>query len=370
LTILAAAPIKTDEMENFMKRKSVGSLALAFLFGSILGHAQDQPANTIVHTPGGKVNVVAKFTGTSVIGDSAISESGGNMKVTGNITGGGTVSGSAISTSGAVSGNSGSFTTGVTAGGTVSGSSISTAGTVSGNSGSFTTGVTAGGTVSGNAGSFASGVFTGSVTVGSMSIDDSITVDGAITGLETVFGGTSSYGTDALNGLNNSATQTLQLQNEATPSASNFIEAQFNSSKATFFTDTKGDTTAIGTKSAAVPLKDGSMVKVFSVEAPEVWFEDYGSGQLNGGLANISLDPQFVQTVNLSKGFQVFLTPKGDCKGLYLANETSTGFEVRELGGGESSVDFDYHVIAHRKGYETLRLPAAIMPTPSAGRGN
>jgi hypothetical protein len=329
-------------MEKYMKRKLVVSAAVAFLLCSVFGRAQDQPANTIVHTPGGKVNVVAKFTGTSVIGDSAISESGGNMKVTGNIT----------------------------AGGAVSGSAINTGGTVSGTSGSFTTGVSAGGTVSGNSGSFASGVFTGNVTAGTISSDGSITAGGNISISGTVFGGNSSFGTDALNGLNNTSAQTLQLQNEAAPSASNFIEAQFNASQVTFFTDTKGDTTAIGTKSAAVPMEDGSMVKVFSVESPEVWFEDYGSGQLNSGLVTVSLDERFAQTVNLSKGYQVFLTPKGDCKGLYIANETSTGFEVRELGGGESSVEFDFHVIAHRKGYENLRLPAAIMPAHATASSN
>jgi hypothetical protein len=326
-----------------MKRKSVVSVALAFLFCSILGRAQDQPATTIVHTPGGTVNAVAKFTGKSVIGNSAISETGGNVSVTGSIT----------------------------AGGAVSGSAISTGGTVSGTSGSFTTGVSTGGTVSGNSGSFASGVFTGNVTVGlNVNSDGGITAGGNIAGLGTVSGGTGSLGTNALTGLNNNNNATLQLQNVAAPSTSNFIEAQFNATQATFFTDTKGDTTAIGTKSAAVPVEDGSMVKVFSVESPEVWFEDYGSGQLNGGLVTVSLDEKFAQTVNLSKGYQVFLTPKGDCKGLSIANETSTGFEVREMGGGQSSVEFDFHVVAHRKGYETLRLPAAIMPTHATASSN
>ena len=64
-----------------MKRKPVVSVALAFLFCSILGRAQDQPATTIVHTAGGTVNAVAKFTGKSVIGNSAISETGGNVSV-------------------------------------------------------------------------------------------------------------------------------------------------------------------------------------------------------------------------------------------------------------------------------------------------
>ena len=105
------------------------------------------------------------------------------------------------------------------------------------------------------------------------------------------------------------------------------------------------------------------MVKVFSMESPEVWFEDFGSGQLTGGISTVRLDAKFGQTANLSKGYHVFVTPKGDCKGLFVANETKDGFEVRELSGGQSSIDFDYRIVAHRNGYETMRLPAAKMPT-------
>ena len=54
--------------------------------------------------------------------------------------------------------------------------------------------------------------------------------------------------------------------------------------------------------------------------------------------------------------YHVFLTPKGDCKGLYVANETPAGFEVHELGGGQSTVAFDYRIVARRKGYESVRL--------------
>ncbi len=161
---------------------------------------------------------------------------------------------------------------------------------------------------------------------------------------------------------NNGDIQTLQVQNFANP-ISGFTEAQFDkNNKATFYTDALGDTTATGTKSAAVPLENGQMVKVFSMKSPEVWFEDFGSGQLRGGSATISLDPEFVQTVDMAMGYHVFVTPKGDCKGLFLANETKNGFEVRELGGGKSSVEFDYRIVAHRKGYEETRLPVAVMP--------
>jgi len=54
--------------------------------------------------------------------------------------------------------------------------------------------------------------------------------------------------------------------------------------------------------------------------------------------------------------YHVFLTPKGDCKGLYVTNETSSGFEVHELGGGASSIAFDYRIVARRKGYEKIRM--------------
>ncbi|MGA8490735.1 MAG: hypothetical protein WB711_09955 [Terriglobales bacterium] len=165
------------------------------------------------------------------------------------------------------------------------------------------------------------------------------------------------------NGFNSSGSQTLQLNNGATPSNSAFIEAQFNENgTATFYTDTLGDTTATGSKSAVVPLQSGEMVKVFSMESPEVWFEDFGSGRLSRGAVAISLESKFSQTVDLSMGYHVFLTPKGDCKGLYVTGETNRGFEVRELGGGESGVEFDYRIVAHRKGYEAERMPVAISP--------
>jgi hypothetical protein len=213
--------------------------------------------------------------------------------------------------------------------------------------------MTAGGSVSGTLGAFSSDVNAGANLI----VGNDASINGGL-----LAGSSSLHQFSAIEGINNSNIETLKLQNHAAPSGANFIESQFNDTIATFFTDTRGDTVALGTKSAAVPIPDGSMVKVFSVESPEVWFEDYGSGQLTGGMVTVSLDEKFAQTVNLSKGYHVFLTPKGDCKGLYVTNETDTGFEVREMGGGGSSIEFDYRIVAHRKGYEDVRLPVAIMP--------
>jgi hypothetical protein len=97
-------------------------------------------------------------------------------------------------------------------------------------------------------------------------------------------------------------------------------------------------------------------VALYAVQAPENWFEDTGSGQLNNGVAVVALDADYVQTVNTAMDYHVFLTPKGDCKGLYVANETAGGFEVHELGGGNSSIAFDYRIMAKRKGFENIRM--------------
>jgi hypothetical protein len=45
-----------------------------------------------------------------------------------------------------------------------------------------------------------------------------------------------------------------------------------------------------GTKSAAVKDATGQHRLVYCVESPESWFEDFGSGQLVGGKAEIKLD--------------------------------------------------------------------------------
>ncbi len=121
--------------------------------------------------------------------------------------------------------------------------------------------------------------------------------------------------------------------------------------------DNNGNLSCDGTKSAVVPVDGGSRkVALYAMEAPENWFEDFGSGQLSSGSARIQLEPTFAQTVNTHLDYHVFLTPRGECEGLYVTGLTPTGFEVRELHHGSSSVAFDYRVVAKRKSYESIRL--------------
>ena len=82
-------------------------------------------------------------------------------------------------------------------------------------------------------------------------------------------------------------------------------------------------------------------VSVYAMQAPENWFEDAGSGQLHNGAAVVALETEYAQTVNTGIEYHVFLTPKGDCKGLYVSNETGASFEVHELGGGSTAIAID-----------------------------
>jgi hypothetical protein len=63
--------------------------------------------------------------------------------------------------------------------------------------------------------------------------------------------------------------------------------------------------------------------------------------------------------------YRVFLTPEGDCRGLYLRRKSANRFEVRELTGGKSSIAFSYRIVGRRKDIKAHRRFAKIaMPMP------
>jgi hypothetical protein len=121
--------------------------------------------------------------------------------------------------------------------------------------------------------------------------------------------------------------------------------------------DSAGNLNCSGSKNAVVPIDGGKRkVAMSAIEAPQNWFEDAGSAPLVNGAAVVTLDRDYAQTVNTEKEYQVFLTPYGDCKGLYVANRTANSFEVHELGGGTASLNFGYRIMALRKKYEIVRF--------------
>jgi len=127
--------------------------------------------------------------------------------------------------------------------------------------------------------------------------------------------------------------------------------------------DVSGNLFCTGTLGAAVKAGAKQRYGTYSVQSPENWIEDFGSGALNLGVVTVNLEPRFAKTIGGKADYKVFLTPAGECDGLYVANRTATSFEVRELHQGNSNVQFDYRIVAHRKGLESARMPELTLGT-------
>jgi hypothetical protein len=112
-------------------------------------------------------------------------------------------------------------------------------------------------------------------------------------------------------------------------------------------------------KNAIVPFPDGSQRVLHCMESPEHWFEDFGSTQLARGRAIVKLDANFAKVIKRGD-YRVFLTPEGDCHGLYVRSKKSDSFEVRELMGGGSSIAFSYRIVGRRKDIKQHRRFAKI----------
>jgi hypothetical protein len=124
-----------------------------------------------------------------------------------------------------------------------------------------------------------------------------------------------------------------------------------------------GSFTATGVKSAVVPHPDGSHRRLYCLESPESWFEDFGTGELVAGRGSVKLDDDFAAVVH-KDAYYVFITVEGDCNGVYIANKSAQGFEVRELGGGQNSLSFCYRVVARRRDVKGPRLERVRLPAP------
>jgi hypothetical protein len=121
--------------------------------------------------------------------------------------------------------------------------------------------------------------------------------------------------------------------------------------------DMVANLTCDGTIGNDVKINDGSRsVKTYSLQSAGNWFEDAGSAELVRGAAHVDLERVFGATVNTGVEYHVFLTPDGDSKGLYVSAKSAGGFDVRESGGGTSSIAFEYRIMAKRTGFENLRL--------------
>jgi hypothetical protein len=127
-----------------------------------------------------------------------------------------------------------------------------------------------------------------------------------------------------------------------------------------------GTFTVFGAKSAGVPHPDGSHRRLYCMESPESWFEDFGKDQLDCGQAEVAIDPDFA-AVTLLDDYHVFLTEYGRHSDLAVTEQTPTRFRV-EAKDPTSTTRFSWRIVARRRDipaprFETVSVPAEpILP--------
>jgi hypothetical protein len=131
-----------------------------------------------------------------------------------------------------------------------------------------------------------------------------------------------------------------------------------------------GNIYAANLKSAVVPFPDGSHRALYCMESPDVWFEDFGAARLKRGQTVVRLDADFAKVIKRGD-YRVFVTPEGNCHGLYVHRKSANSFEVRELMGGKSSIAFSYRIVGRRKDIkQQRRFPKIDMPLPPPTNGS
>jgi len=128
-----------------------------------------------------------------------------------------------------------------------------------------------------------------------------------------------------------------------------------------------GSLDVTGTKSALVSMPDGSHKRLYCMEAPESWFEDFGLGELVNGRAEITLDPDFVAVSN-SSNYHVFLTEYEDNNSLYVTQRTRTGFGVCAKGTPANGT-FSFRVVARRRDVAGARFEKVSLPAKTRSLG-
>ncbi|PHS08963.1 MAG: hypothetical protein COA88_05520 [Kordia sp.] len=113
-----------------------------------------------------------------------------------------------------------------------------------------------------------------------------------------------------------------------------------------------------GTKSGSVPTSKGNQL-VYSMESPEIWFEDFGTGKLINGQVHINLDELFHETIiiNDKHPMHVFIQEQGNSNGVFFLPDTDgKGFTVKEKNGGNSNFSFSYRITAKRRFFQEYRF--------------
>ncbi len=114
-----------------------------------------------------------------------------------------------------------------------------------------------------------------------------------------------------------------------------------------------------GTKSAVIRTSSGPRA-VYCQESPEVWFEDFGGGEIHNGMCRVDLRPDFAEIVTVDEDhpMRVFITPCGNM-GNWWIEKDDKGFTLHAPDAPDGT-QFDWRVAAKRKHFEDKRLELRI----------
>jgi len=90
--------------------------------------------------------------------------------------------------------------------------------------------------------------------------------------------------------------------------------------------------------------------------------EHSGTAHLVNGATRVSLDPSFARLIGFHDSYRVFVTPDGPTRGLFVTDKSASGFVVRELQSGRSTLDLDYRIVATPLGREGERIHSVAKP--------
>jgi hypothetical protein len=100
------------------------------------------------------------------------------------------------------------------------------------------------------------------------------------------------------------------------------------------------------------PTDKNRVIVYAAPEGDEVATYTRGTARLVNGEARVMLGETFKWVTNPEIGLTAHLTPRADCKGLYVASLTTSEMVVKELQGGTSDATFDYLIYGLRIGFE------------------
>ncbi len=130
-----------------------------------------------------------------------------------------------------------------------------------------------------------------------------------------------------------------------------------------------GPVAITGPKSAAVKNADGSHTLLYCVEAPESWFEDFGTGTLVNGKGIVKLDPDFTRLIH--GDYHVFITEHGGHHGLHTTSKDAGSFTVaadadltalKQKQPSDLSGTFSFRIVGKRSDIDSKRLAKVQLP--------